>query len=75
MDYPSSGLIGLAFQSISRMNAPNFFESLLAARKLAAGIFSIHLTRGQEDGSEVGLSFTVLTSLLTPLGLDMFRLL
>lgn len=53
MDYPSSGLIGLAFSSISRMNAPNFFESLLAARKLAAPIFSTHLTRGREDGSQV----------------------
>lgn len=58
MDYPSSGLIGLAFQSISRMNAPNFFESLLSARKLAAGIFSIHLTRGQEAGSQVCLITT-----------------
>ena len=53
MEYPSSGLLGLAFRSISRMNAPNFFENLLSARKLATGIFSIHLTRGQEDGSQV----------------------
>ena len=53
MDYPSSGLIGLAFRSISRMKAPTFFESLLSERKLAAGIFSTHLTRGQEDGSQV----------------------
>ena len=53
MDYPSSGLIGLAFSSISRMNAPTLFERLLANHKLAAGIFSTHLTRGQEDGSQV----------------------
>lgn len=53
MRYPSSGLFGLAFQSISRMNAPNFFENLLSAHKLAAGIFSMHLTRGQEEGSQV----------------------
>lgn len=53
MDYPSSGLLGLAFQSISRMNTPNFFESLLSERKLPAGIFSMHLTRGAEEGSQV----------------------
>ena len=53
MDYPSSGLIGLAFRSISRMNAPTFFESLLSERKLAAGIFSTHLTRGEANGSQV----------------------
>ncbi|EKM54600.1 uncharacterized protein PHACADRAFT_197031 [Phanerochaete carnosa HHB-10118-sp] len=53
MDYPSSGLLGLAFRSISRMDAPTFFEGLLAGRKLAAGIFSTHLTRGAEDGSQI----------------------
>lgn len=53
MDYASSGLIGLAFSSISRMNAPTFFENLMSSKKLATGTFSTHLTRGQEDGSQV----------------------
>lgn len=53
MDYASSGLLGLAFRSISRMNAPTFFEGLLAGHKLAAGIFSTHLTRGSADGSQI----------------------
>ncbi|KAI0766548.1 aspartic peptidase domain-containing protein [Irpex lacteus] len=67
MAYPSSGLVGLAFQSISRMNTPNFFESLLSARKLAAGIFSIHLTRGQEDGSQICFGCYDLTKTVGPI--------
>ncbi|GJE94438.1 aspartic protease [Phanerochaete sordida] len=54
MDYASSGLLGLAFRAISRMDAPTFFEGLLAGRKLAAGIFSTHLARGSADGNADG---------------------
>ncbi|KAI0085144.1 aspartic peptidase domain-containing protein [Irpex rosettiformis] len=66
MEYPSSGLLGLAFKSISQMNTPNFFENLLSARKLAAGIFSIHLTRGQEDGSQICFGCYDLTKTVGP---------
>ncbi|KAI0690105.1 aspartic peptidase domain-containing protein [Cytidiella melzeri] len=67
MDYPSSGLLGLAFQSISRMNAPNFFENLLSSRKLPAGIFSMHLTRGQVDGSQICFGCYDLTKTVGPI--------
>ncbi|KAI0339816.1 acid protease [Trametopsis cervina] len=67
MDYPSSGLLGLAFQSISRMNTPNFFESLLSERKLPAGIFSMHLTRGVEEGSQVCFGCYDLTKTVGPI--------
>ncbi|KAF5321503.1 hypothetical protein D9619_001405 [Psilocybe cf. subviscida] len=51
--YPNSGLIGLAFSSIAASGRPTFFERLIRDKQLAAPIFSVHLTRGQEDGSEV----------------------
>ncbi|KAF9484443.1 acid protease [Pholiota conissans] len=51
--YPNSGLLGLAFSSISASNKPTFFESLIREKQLAAPIFSVHMTRGQETGSEV----------------------
>ena len=53
MDYASSGLLGLAFGAIARTRAPTLFERLLAERRLAAGIFAAHLTRGAAQGSEV----------------------
>lgn len=53
--YPNSGLIGLAFSSIAASGRPTFFERLIRDKQLAAPIFSVHLTRGQEEGSEVRL--------------------
>ncbi|PSS07208.1 hypothetical protein PHLCEN_2v3491 [Hermanssonia centrifuga] len=53
LDEPSDGLLGMAFGSIARIHAPTFFENLLSGYKLASGIFSIYVTRGKEDGSEV----------------------
>ncbi|KAI0355595.1 acid protease [Trametes cingulata] len=50
---PNSGLLGLAFGSIAQSGKPTFFENLLAEKKLAASVFSVHLTRGKERGSEV----------------------
>ncbi|KIP05595.1 hypothetical protein PHLGIDRAFT_489683 [Phlebiopsis gigantea 11061_1 CR5-6] len=67
MDYASSGLVGLAFGSISRTGAPTFFESLLAEHKLAAGIFSTHLTRGAADGSEICFGCYDLTKTTGPI--------
>ncbi|OSD06750.1 acid protease [Trametes coccinea BRFM310] len=50
---PSDGLLGLAFGSIAQSGAPTWFENLLEEKKLAASVFSVHLTRGKAKGSEV----------------------
>jgi hypothetical protein len=52
-DAPNDGLIGLAFGTIAQSKKPTFFENLIAAKKVAAPIFSVHLTRNQASGSEV----------------------
>ena len=43
----------MAFGTIAQSGSPTFFENLMAQKKVAAGIFSVHLTRGREQGSEV----------------------
>lgn len=53
-DYPNNGLLGLAFGSIASSGKPTFFENLMSERQLAAPLFSVHLARNQETGSEVG---------------------
>lgn len=58
-DYPNSGLLGMAFSSIAISGQPTFFENLIKHKSLAAPMFSVHLTRGEERGSEVGLFFEV----------------
>ncbi|KAH9847155.1 acid protease [Lenzites betulinus] len=52
---PNSGLLGLAFGTIAQAknNSVTFFENLLEQKALTASIFSVHLTRGVEKGSEV----------------------
>ncbi|KAI0329693.1 acid protease [Cubamyces sp. BRFM 1775] len=50
---PNSGLLGLAFGSIAQSGKPTLFENLLAQKKLSASIFSVHLTRLSQRGSEV----------------------
>ena len=50
---PISGLLGLAFGTISKTGKPTFFENLLAQRQLTYGIFSVHMKRRQEYGSQV----------------------
>ncbi|TFK22595.1 acid protease [Coprinopsis marcescibilis] len=52
-DYPNDGLMGLAFGTISQTNKPTFFENLIRRKHLALPLFSVHLTRNQERGSEV----------------------
>ena len=52
---PASGLLGLAFGRIAASGEPTFFENLLAQRKVDLGVFSVHLTRGREDGSEASI--------------------
>ena len=58
---PNDGLIGMAFGTIAQSRRSTFFESLIAQRKLAAPLFSVHLSRHEESGSSVCiliLSFT-----------------
>ena len=65
--YPSDGLLGLAFASISRSSSPNFFENLLASRGIPTGIFAVHSSRGKEDGSEVCFGCYDLTKTMGPI--------
>ncbi|KLO12257.1 acid protease [Schizopora paradoxa] len=53
--YPNSGILGLAFSTISSTGKPTLFENLMKENKLMAPFFSVHLTRGTEDGSELCL--------------------
>ncbi|KAF7980778.1 hypothetical protein HWV62_36837 [Athelia sp. TMB] len=52
-DSPNDGLIGMAFGTIASSKKPTFFENLIAQKKVAAPLFSVHLTRNQVTGSEV----------------------
>src|SRR6202050_4542496 len=52
-DAPNDGLIGLAFGTIAQSKKPTFFENLIKEKKVAAPLFSVHLTRNQASGSEV----------------------
>ncbi|KAG8943285.1 hypothetical protein FRC04_002965 [Tulasnella sp. 424] len=54
-DSPNDGLIGMAFSTIATSGQPTFFENLLKSNKLAAPIFSIHLTRHRSSGSSLCL--------------------
>lgn len=54
--YPSDGLLGMAFGSIAQSKQPTFFEKLIEGKKLAAPLFSVHLTRNRAEGSEVRFS-------------------
>jgi hypothetical protein len=50
---PNDGLIGMAFGSIAQSRQSTFFENLIKERKLAAPLFSVHLSRHEERGSSV----------------------
>jgi len=50
---PNDGLIGMAFGTIAQSRQPTFFENLIRERKLAAPLFSVHLSRHEERGSSV----------------------
>lgn len=52
-EFPNSGLLGVAFSSISASKQKTLVENLIEDKQLAAPMFSVHLTRGQETGSEV----------------------
>ncbi|KAI0786690.1 aspartic peptidase domain-containing protein [Abortiporus biennis] len=50
---PNSGIMGLAFSTIAFSKKPTFFENLLSSGQLQEPIFSVHLARGAQDGSQV----------------------
>ncbi|GAB1520934.1 hypothetical protein RhiTH_004023 [Rhizoctonia solani] len=55
-DYGTDGLMGLAFKSISRLNAPTFIDSLLSQNKIIKPIFSMRLASA--PGSELYIGGT-----------------
>jgi hypothetical protein len=50
---PNDGLIGMAFGTTAQSRQPTFFENLIKERKIAAPLFSVHLSRHEERGSSV----------------------
>ncbi|KAJ7680261.1 aspartic peptidase domain-containing protein [Mycena polygramma] len=52
-ELPNDGLLGLAFGTIAQSGKPTFFETLIADNRLPAPMFSVHLSRNHENGSEV----------------------
>ncbi|KAJ6475306.1 aspartic peptidase domain-containing protein [Mycena vitilis] len=52
-ELPNDGLLGLAFGTIAQSGKPTFFETLIANNMLPAPMFSVHLSRNHENGSEV----------------------
>lgn len=65
---PNSGLLGLAFGTIASSKKPTFFENLLIDHAIDAPIFSVHLTRFKEEGSQVDfILFRYLSAILMKL--------
>lgn len=50
---PTSGLLGMAFSTISVSKRPTFFENLWNQKRIQKGCFSVHLERNKAQGSEV----------------------
>ncbi|KAK0241872.1 aspartic peptidase domain-containing protein [Armillaria nabsnona] len=53
--FPNDGLLGMAFGSIARCKQPTLFENMMTAGLVEARMFSVHLTRKREKGSELCL--------------------
>lgn len=53
--FPNDGLLGMAFSSIAMSGQPTFFENLIKEGVVSQPYFSLYLTRGQTNGSEVSL--------------------
>ncbi|KAG8745225.1 hypothetical protein FRC10_008537 [Ceratobasidium sp. 414] len=49
---PASGVLGMAFGSISTIKSATFFENLVVTTQVTAPLFGVHLARGKEQGSE-----------------------
>jgi hypothetical protein len=63
---PNDGLIGMAFGTIAQSRQATFFENLIKERKLAAPLFSVHLSRHEERGSSVRVCFCLLSGVPRP---------
>ncbi|CAE7120687.1 unnamed protein product [Rhizoctonia solani] len=55
-DYGTDGLMGLAFKSISQLNAPTFIDTLFSQKKISSPTFSMRLASG--PGSELYIGGT-----------------
>jgi cathepsin D len=53
--FPADGVMGMAFQSISRFNAPPVFQTLISEGVLTSGVFGFKLAA---SGSELFLGGT-----------------
>ncbi|KAF8919938.1 acid protease [Mucidula mucida] len=53
--FPNDGIIGMAFGSISKCKENTFFENLMLQHKVTRNMFSVHMTRRREQGSELCL--------------------
>ncbi|KAK0461348.1 aspartic peptidase domain-containing protein, partial [Desarmillaria tabescens] len=62
--FPNDGLLGMAFGTIARCRQPTLFENMMATGLVQARMFSVHLTRKQETGSEASSSVTPIVDLL-----------
>jgi len=52
-DDPIDGILGLAFSTVGSSGKPTFFENVLKTGQVSNPVFSIHLTRMVEDGSQL----------------------
>ncbi|KAK8853436.1 hypothetical protein IAR55_004142 [Kwoniella newhampshirensis] len=55
---PNSGVIGMAFSSISSSGKPTYFENLISTKSVTSPLFSFHLSRRQATGSQLCIGCT-----------------
>ncbi|KAJ7096384.1 aspartic peptidase domain-containing protein [Mycena epipterygia] len=52
---PNDGLLGMGFGALAQSGKPTFFETLINKGMLPAPMFSVHLSRNEESGSDMCL--------------------
>ncbi|OCF30926.1 hypothetical protein I316_07452 [Kwoniella heveanensis BCC8398] len=50
---PNSGVLGMAFSSISSSGKATYFENLISTKSVSSPLFGFHLTRRQAQGSQL----------------------
>ncbi|WWC91973.1 uncharacterized protein L201_006926 [Kwoniella dendrophila CBS 6074] len=50
---PNSGVLGMAFSSISSSGKSTYFENLISTKSVSSSLFGFHLTRRQAQGSQL----------------------
>ncbi|WRT69985.1 uncharacterized protein IL334_006978 [Kwoniella shivajii] len=50
---PNSGVMGMAFSSISSSGKPTYFENLISNKAVSSPLFGFHMTRRQAQGSQL----------------------